>query len=258
MKSPSRIHLGWAAVYFILPLIVWGFTSIPGLNRLTPFISLVGLAVLVSARFIPSFPRQAKTILWTLVVVSLVGATGWFYSPFFFALYLMAIVLGFLYTPTVSVTFTVSLLALFASSLGELDPTADFLTLLSLLSVIPITIALRKSFLLVQQEKKGILILESDSGKESGITSLDAILSNQVNRVAILIRQPITYIRQGLSLLNEKKLSSAEGEDVLKRMGKSADEVFTIIKEFESQTTKHVLLGRKRTRQADFREIKEP
>lgn len=242
-RTRRRLRLGVSALYFALPIAVYAFSSIPGVNRLTPFLALVAIALLVILRFLPSVPRMARVVLWTLLVLALVGSSGWFFSPFFFALYLLAIGLGFLYTPVTAVAFTLALLALFVGSIGEVNPTADFLTLLSLLSVIPITIVLRRSFLLVQQEKRGILILEEEGGP-SGVTSLDAILTNTVNRVGILLRQPLTYLKQGLALLEEGKLTSRELPEVVSRMRRSTDELFTLVKEFESGTTKNLLLGR--------------
>lgn len=232
--------------YFLLPVGVFAASSLPGLNRILPFLALVLAGVLLALRFSARVRPTTKMLLWALVVLALVGSTGWFFSPFFFALYLLGIALGFLYSVEVAVAFTVALLTTFVFSgvVGEVSPTHDFLTLLSLLSVIPITIGLRRSFLLVQQAKKGILILEPDEKLPSGITSLDAILRNQVNRVGLLLRQPLTYVKQGLSLLAEGKLSEDEYQETLPRMRKSVEDLFTIVKEFESETTKNALIGR--------------
>lgn len=242
--EPRRRRWSTALLYFFLPMAVWVFTSLPGISRLTPFIALLLLAFIVTARWLPKLPRTVTVLSWVLLVLTLVGSSGWFFSPFFFTLYLGAIALGFIYTPLVAVTFTVSLLIIFAASIGEVSPTADFLTLVSLLSVIPITIVLRKSFLLVQQEKKGILILESEE-KNAALTSLDSVLSNQVNKIAIVLRQPITYIRQGLALMKDNALTDEEYPQVIQRMSRAADEVFTLVKEFESGTTKNKLVSRK-------------
>lgn len=242
--EPRRRRWSTALLYFVLPMAVWVFTSLPGISRLTPFIALLLLAFVVTARWLPKLPRTVTVLSWVLLVLTLVGSSGWFFSPFFFTLYLGAIALGFIYTPLIAVTFTVSLLAIFAASIGEVSPTADFLTLVSLLSVIPITMVLRKSFLLVQQEKKGILILESDE-KNPNLTALDSVLTNQVNKISIVLRQPITYIRQGLALLKDNALTDEEYPQVIQRMSRSADEIFTLIKEFESGATKNKLVSRK-------------
>lgn len=235
----------WVTIvgYFLLPIVFFILTSLFGINRLVPLLALVLLAAIIGLRFVPGVSRRWHVLLWTLLVLSMVGSTGWFFSPFFFALYLMAIALGFIYTAGVAVAFTIALVMLFAFSIGEVNPTYDFMTLLSLLSVIPITLGLRKSFLLVQQEQKGILILESED-QHSGITSLDKVLQNSVNRIGILLRQPITYIRQGLAMLNGNTLSHEEATDVLKRMTRSSEELFTLIKEFERGATKNTLINR--------------
>lgn len=233
-----------AVLYFFLPVVVFIFTSLPWIGRATPVVALVLLAALAASRLYPKWvPRGLVVTGWTICVLALVGASGWFFSPFFFALYLMAIALGFIYVPAVAVAFTLGLIFIFTSSVGEVSPTADFLTLLSLLSVIPITILLRRTFLLVQQERKGILILESDESHPD-LSALDSVLTNQVNKIAIILRQPITYIRQGLALLKDDVLTEEEYPEVVQRMSRAADEVFTLIKEFESETTKNKLISR--------------
>ncbi len=226
----------------LLPLIIFALTSIPGVSAVMPYFTLLVLLLLLVLHALPQVHSSRRVLLWVVLVLCLVGITGWFYSPFFFALYLTAVGLGFLYSIGTAVAFTLALILLFAFSVGEVNPTYDFLTLLSLLSVLPLTIGLRRSFLLVQQARKGILILE-DEKKGEGITTLDAILANRINRIAILLRQPITYVKQGLALLRDGQLSSTELQDVVGRMQKSADELFTLVKEFESGATKNDLLG---------------
>lgn len=237
-----RLHIGRTLQYFLLPVLVFVVTSIPGVNTATPLLALLCVVLLLVFRFLPRIGRDARVVCWVVLVLALVGSTGWFYSPFFFALYLTAIALGFVYAPSTAVGFTLSLLVLFAFSIGDVNPTYDFLTLLSLLAVIPLTLGLRHSFLLVQQERKGILILEQERNGE-GLTTLDAILANRINNIGVLLRQPITYVKQGLELLREGKLSSQEQVDVMERMQRSSEELFTLVKQFEQGTTKNDLLG---------------
>lgn len=229
-------------LYFFLPIALFLLTSLPGVGALTPFFAIGLVAALLAVHFVPHVTRAWRVALWILLVLSLVGSTGWFYSPFFFALYLSAVALGFIYTPSVAITFTIALIILFAFSVGEVNVTYDFLTLISLLSVIPLTLALRKSFLLVQQERKGILILEEEQ-KGTELTTLDSILANRINRIGILLRQPITYLKQGLAMLRGNNLDPTESKDVLDRMQRSSEELFTLVKQFESGTTKNELLN---------------
>ena len=241
--SNFLLRFGSSVGFFALPLIVFTLSSFFSNGQWLIFTALFLLVTAIALYFIPGKPRGLSVSVWILLVLALIASTNWFYSPFFFALYLLAITLGFLYTPLTATAFTAALLIIFSLSFGEQDASYDFLVFLSLLSVIPITVALRRNYLIVQQEKKGILILESDQRK-SGITSLDAVLENQVNKIGVTLRQPITYIKQGLHLLIKGKLTEEEADDILPRMQKSADELFTLVKEFERGATNNDLIGR--------------
>lgn len=237
-KTPTsrKYNLRLVLGYFILPFFFAMLSAVKFLNQLSLILPLIFLAIFCVYWFLP-IKRPALTVLLaTLLVLSLVSATGWFFSPFFFALYLTAIGLGFIYTPGIAISFTLSLILLFTFSMTGERATYDFLTLLSLLSVIPITIVLRKSFLLVQQEKKGILILEGGNN-QVGITSLDNILANRINNIGATLRQPITYMKQAVSLLVSGTLSQEEVDEIMPRMQKSTEELFTLVKEFERETT---------------------
>ena len=243
--SKWRQNLGPLIGYFCLPLLILIFASFEALQGLVTLTALVLLALAIVARLVVKLPTRSLVLLWTLAILFLVGVSGSFYSPFFFALYLMAIAIGFIYPPSVAVAFTLGLILSFvAYDFGGAgaDATHNFMLLLSMISVIPITIALRRSFLLVQQERKGILILEDEKGP-SGVTSLDEILSNQVNRIGVTLRQPITYIKQGLAMLSTEDLSAHEEAETLKRMRSATDEMFTLVKDFERGVTNNKFLN---------------
>lgn len=107
--KPAKAKRRWgtAVFYLLLPIAVFIFTSLPWIGRATPLVALGLLAALAASKFFPrSVPRGLVVTGWTICVLALVGASGWFFSPFFFALYLMAIALGFIYVPLVAVAFT--------------------------------------------------------------------------------------------------------------------------------------------------------
>lgn len=237
-KSPTYKRI---VLYSALPVVVFIITAIPGFELVTTYAALGLVLVLIALHSVHRVARSIRVAVWTVFVLLLVGSTGWFHSPFFFALYFLAVSLGFVFTFSAAASFTIALLIVFILS-AELNVAYDFFILLSLLSALPLTLALRKSFLLVQQEKKGILILEDDKRGE-GVTTLEAILQNRVNRVGILLRQPITYIKQGLSMLHDGKLSGDEEQDVVHRMQRSTDEMFTLVKNFEQGATNNDLLA---------------
>lgn len=237
IRTVSRLGIGM--MYFFLPLAVFAIMSVKELASFFPYAALALLVALLVLFVLRRAPRHLTMGLWTTFALFLVGSTGWFFSPFFFALYLTAIGLGFLYTPKVAIAFTLSLILLFVPLL---EATSDVPILLSLLSVIPIIVALRRSFLLVQQEKKGILILEQGK-KASGVTTaLDTVLANRINLISILLLQSITYIKQGLALMDDGKLTDAEEQELIKRMRRSSERLCTLVKQFERETTKNVIM----------------
>lgn len=89
---------------------------------------------------------QAKGLIYliTLFILSLVASTGWFLSPFFFTLYLLAILLSFTISTTAGLAFTATLIGLFTISIGEIDFIYDLLVILSYLTVIPLIFYLKK------------------------------------------------------------------------------------------------------------------
>lgn len=235
----KRLVLG--VIYFLFPIAMLLVASIRAVNGLLPIASVIAFALLILALFIKQIPRQFVMFLWTFASFSIMAASGGFNSVLFFVLYLTAIALGFVYTPGISISFVLGNILAFLL-MGETNSSADFIVYMSLLSAIPMVIVLRRAFLLVQQERKGILILETDN-KRSGITSLDEVLDNKVNNISTVLRQPITYIRQGLAMVQEGKVTDEEFEKMLPRMQRSADELFTLLKEFERGTTNNTLLG---------------
>jgi len=231
-------------LFFALPLLLFLWTKTPRLEQLTLYLLALLLLVVVSLWFMKKETtslRLTKTIVYVSFILTLVGASGWFFSPFFFLLYLTPLYLGFLYTPAVAFAFLAALLLIFSSNLGEIDVAYDVLTLISLLLVIPLVIYLRKKYLIVRQTKKDILILED----ESGIKDLDTIgklLANKVTSLGVNARQPLTYIRQAIMLLREDNLKGAERSKLMERIEKTATQTLDMIRSFEGKASRNVVL----------------
>ena len=237
-KNQNLIALG----YFFLPIIFFILSSFKPLSSLLYFLIVILCITLLLFKFIPKRTPQLTLIIWSLFVCTAVSVTGWFFSPFFFALYLLGVGLAFIYPIRVSVAYTVSLIAIFLFS-GDVSGSFDIMLLLSLLSVIPISLALRRDFLKVQQDQKDILVLETGDNKDS--TALQNLLQNTVNRVGVNLRQPVTYLKQGLAVLEEEDLSPKEATNMLKKMRNTVEEIFTIIREFEHGATKNLFISNK-------------
>lgn len=252
---------GKIGLFFLLPLLVFTWTSIPGPAQFTLHLALVVLLVSVGLAFIKKASLQLpKTTVFSLLVLFLVGGTGWFLSPFFFLLYLLPIYLGFLYAPAVAFGFLAGLMIIFAFSVGEVDIAFDIMTLLSLLLVIPLIIYLRRQFLVIRQSNKEILILEEEG---SGIQDLDTIsrlLSNRITKLGVALRDPLTFIKQASSSLLDSGVPVSQMNNVLERIRSASTESLEFIRDFESDTSTNKVLTNQRSIIAPLKSktVKEP
>lgn len=172
---------------------------------------------------------SSKSFIYLVTATNLflVGATGWFFSPFFFTLYLMTIILSFLFSPVVSFAFVGTLIALFSVNIGEVDLAYDFLIVLSLLTAIPLSWYLRREYLKLKQGKKDILILEEHKKYESKV---EEVLANKINNMAVELRQPVNDVK----LMAYRLAEGVKGRD---RMITASEEALRVIKKFEGEAT---------------------
>lgn len=173
--------------------------------------------------------------LLTATVLSLVAATGWFFSPFFFSLYLLAVVLAFVFPLPASLGFVATLVGLFSFNVGEVDLAYDFLVVLSLITVIPVSIYLRKEYLKLKENEKEILVLKHQQ-QEAYKSVIEEVLSNTLEKFAENIRQPINDVKQ-LAVHMADHREKAELDKHLKEMAKLADEAMLQLKQFEEEAT---------------------
>lgn len=236
-----------SALFLIsLTIAIFIVTKTPPLSNFKLQLALLGLIAFGIYAYILSKKGQSLTshkssvFYFITVVLLLVGATDWFYSPFFFVLYLLAIVLSFTSTLVLSLSFTITLVILFSFNIGEVDLAYDFLVVLSLLTTIPLSVYLRKEYLRLKEDKKEILVLEEE--KEKYQTSVESILANKVNNFAVNLRQPVNDIR----LLAERLMKIKKGEELEKNVERiliSSKEALHLIKSFECETTGKELLS---------------
>lgn len=189
---------------------------------------------------------ENKTFIVLLIssVLFLVGATGWFFSPFFFSLYLMSIVLAFILGPSASVGFIGALVTLFAFNIGEVDLAYDFLVVASLITSIPISFYLRREYLKLKEAQKDILVLEEE--KKQYQSKVEEILANKINNLAVFLRQPITDIKLMAARLTKRK-TKGELEKDSQRIVTSAEEALRILEGFEESTTDKKILSTPKT-----------
>lgn len=237
--------LGKTALFFMLPLLVLGWTSLPATAIYSLHVGLLIMLVLIALSFVKREGFQIwRNVLMTSMVLFLVGGTGWFLSPFFFLLYLVPIYLGFLYNAAVAFGFLAALLVIFSSSVGEVDVSYDIMTLLSLLLVIPLVIYLRRRFLILRQSEKDILILQEDSGIKDTDT-ISRLLSNRITNLGVTVRQPLTFIKQAATVLLDSNLEPKESTMFIQRIRTTATETLEHVRKFEGDTSVNEVLSNK-------------
>lgn len=194
----------------------------------------------LSRRKIPVFGSSGFVYLFITLILFLVGATGWFFSPFFFTLYLLGITLALMYSPAVSISFIVTLVALFSFNVGEVDLAYDFLIILSLLLTIPVGLFLRKEYLKLKESSKEILVLQHE--KQQYKDEIEEVLANTMNNFAVNLRQPLNDIKQ-LAFRLEKVRNKSEEEKDRTRIIASSEDALRMLKDFEEETTGKKLLS---------------
>jgi hypothetical protein len=186
--------------------------------------------------------RKASTflLLLTTFILFLIASTGWFFSPFFFSLYLLAILLAFVWSPLVSFGFIATLVGLFSLNIGDVDLVYDFLVVISLLTVIPLGSYLRREYLHLEEEKKKILVLEQE--REQYLSKIDELLANRMHEFVAWLREPVNNIRQ-LAHRLEKYECGKHVDRYRKRIIAESERALGELEDFEKATTGKELLS---------------
>lgn len=181
--------------------------------------------------------KNRNFIVYSLMSVLLlsVSVTGWFLSPFFYWLYLGAIIIAFIYSQIISTLFIgVLILILLPSLIGSFDLGWNMLTLISLLLIIPLTYYLRREYLNLKEKEKQILILEKDH--QTYKNEVDEILANKVSLLAVGLREKINDISQ-LSFVVDKAIQNPKERYMVDNIRKLAIDAIKIIQKFEESAT---------------------
>lgn len=177
------------------------------------------------------FACVSAILLW-------VGTTGWFLSPFFYLLYLVAISLAFLFNTSVAFSFILVLVAILLPQIGGIKAQVDIVSLFSLLLVVPLAYYLRREYVARIEREKKILVLE----KEHKVleSKVEEILANKVVSLGAQLREPINDIRQ-IAMYAEKNGRPRDIKDYDKIII-STGKAFEVLKTFEEETTGKMLV----------------
>ncbi len=236
--------------YIIIPLITLFVFLLAKISPLSPFklhftllsfITLIVYGFLLVKKGVDKTSDKIFVYLLTASVLFLAASTGWFFSPFFFVLYLLAIFLAFIFPQSASIAFVLLLVVLFSFNIGEVDLAYDFMIVLSLLTTIPLSLYLRKEYLHLRETEKKILVLQKDK-EEKYQDIIQEILANKVNNFSVDMRQPINDTKQ-LAFYIQKHHNNKELTESLNKIIFSSEEALKILSDFEANTTGKKILS---------------
>lgn len=214
-------------------------TLIIYLLSVLPQTKLYGMHLLVlSAVFLTSsmvFKYTNKPIfVYSLIatVLLFIGVTGWFYSPFFYWIYLVAIALSFVFNPYISALFISIFVIIFLPNIGSIDITWDVFTIISMILIIPLTGFLRKRYLELKENEKEILILEEENKKYKNI--VEELLGNKVIDISAKLREKADDIKQICYIFSKGKKYS---EKRVHEIYTLSNDLLNLIKKFEEHVT---------------------
>lgn len=183
------------------------------------------------------FACVSAILLW-------VGTTGWFLSPFFYLLYLVAVSLAFLFNTSAAFSFILVLVAILVPQIGGVNTNLNIFSLLSLLLIIPLSYFLRREYILRIEKEKKILILEKTH--KTSETEVEKILANKITDLGARMREPINDIRQ-IALFAEKNGAPRDEKDFAKIVI-STSRAFDLLDAFEEESTGRKLLKTPKTK----------
>lgn len=167
-------------------------------------------------------------------VIFAIGITGWFFSPFFSWLYIIAIALTFLYSRRISIFFVAMLIGLLLPNVGSIDVGLDILTLLSLVFIVPLSFFLHREYLHLKEKENKILILKEEQKKFR--TLVHEVLSNKITKFGVELREPLNDIKQisqyALNRSSDKNHAANE-----KKVVDLSERALDYLKKFEEQVT---------------------
>lgn len=245
----KKIHAVFVSATTIITFI---FTLHPNVQPfLLPFLKLYALCSIFG--FIYYFWTKKKKIstitntifvyIISVTILFVVGLTQWFYSPFMYLLFLLAIMYGFIFSRFVTLIFSLTLIALFVPYMQTVPLWFSFMMILSFLVLYPLTRYLQDVFLISKQSEKKVLIL--DDGNEPSKDTAEEYLHNKISAVATQARQHTSDIKQ-LASYGLKTKSEERKAKMLSLIMELSDNLLRIMDAFEEKTT-----GRKMVRTKD-------
>lgn len=234
-----------SVILALLTLVIYLFTIHP-LTKSYSLYALIFCLVLAGGLYFFSRKKDGesstrhdhmlKVLTFTFITAILlwVGNTGWYFSPFFYLLYIVGISLAFLFSRSVSFSFVLVLVAILLPNFGEVRADFDIVTILSLFLIIPLSYFLSNTYLRVKEKEKKILILEHENNAYK--SKVDELLANKITKIGAQLREPLNDIKQ-IALYYPKAETQEAKKEYRHRIVVSSQKAIHLLDNFEKETT---------------------
>jgi len=144
------------------------------------FCALLFIVLFLAKRFVPKkeASKLLESVIFTLIVLSIVNTTGSTASPFFFLVYFLLFSLALLLEPVISITASLTLIIFFLINLPEGQNLKNLLPIFSLAFLTPFALFLGQEFLQIQKLKS-----ENQKLEEKTLLFLSLVLKNHLKTI---------------------------------------------------------------------------
>jgi len=125
-----------------------------------------------------SASKLTESVIFTLIITSIITTTGATQSPFFFLIYFLLFSLALLLEPIISITATITFISFFLFILPENQSLKNLLPIFSLAFITPFALFLGQEYLENQKLK-----VKSQKSKEETFLFLSLILKNHLKNI---------------------------------------------------------------------------
>jgi len=125
-----------------------------------------------------SASKLTESVIFTLIITSIITTTGATQSPFFFLIYFLLFSLALLLEPIISITTTITFICFFLFVLPENQSLKNLLPIFSLAFITPFALFLGQEYLENQKLK-----VKNQKSKEETFLFLSLILKNHLKNI---------------------------------------------------------------------------
>lgn len=175
------------------------------------FSAILFIIFFIAKKYLPKSEksRLLESVIFTLVILTIVNTTGGLTSPFFFLIYFLLFSLSLLLEPIISITTSFTLIIFYLLTLPENQSLKNLFPIFSLAFITPFSLFLGQQYLENQKLKA-----KNQKFKENTFLFLSLILKNHLKNI-------------------KKAVENFMGEKQLEEIKKSANRMEKLIEKFE-------------------------